>query len=536
MYRIVIADDEEYVRELLAQNINRSQTEFEVIAKAEDGKEAVRLVEELQPDILITDICMPFVSGLELIRQIQEKNQEMKTVIISGYDDFSYVKQALTLGVSDYLLKPFMPEELYEVLNKIKVELERRRTLLNNIQEMKSQLEDTRQVLREQVVRKLIQGTENREELRREAHKEQIVLDHRFCAAGIFQIYSNMKSQEPVIKDFLAMINETYFQKNCRVYVTSIGRQRLVLLFLGDYRNAASFRSAVEQGMKAMEESMKRYYDLNASCLIGGIYDDWKEIPKSYENALALFRGILGKINPVVFFDDEFRPRDEEGSHRQHRPKELEEQLLLSIQMGREEKAEDILLDILHYYESMNVELRDFVSVSLVELVFDISGTLMKAKGQGEVWEDENVVAYLKEHFTSGSLRDAQEVILGYVRKCCRQFASVNESQGERIVFQVKELIEKNIGQEDLSLEAVSGKLFFSHNYVRQIFKQVTGESFMEYLIRRRMEIAGELLKNETLKIQDIAAKTGYSNQRYFASCFKKYYGCTPTEYRMRQT
>ena len=152
------------------------------------------------------------------------------------------------------------------------------------------------------------------------------------------------------------------------------------------------------------------------------------------------------------------------------------------------------------------------------------------------MWEDENVVAYLKEHFTSGSLRDAQEVILGYVRKCCRQFASVNESQGERIVFQVKELIEKNIGQEDLSLEAVSGKLFFSHNYVRQIFKQVTGESFMEYLIRRRMEIAGELLKNEALKIQDIAAKTGYSNQRYFASCFKKYYGCTPTEYRMRQT
>ena len=87
-----------------------------------------------------------------------------------------------------------------------------------------------------------------------------------------------------------------------------------------------------------------------------------------------------------------------------------------------------------------------------------------------------------------------------------------------------------------MSLEAVSGKLFFSHNYVRQIFKQVTGESFMEYLIRRRMEIAGELLKNEALKIQDIAAKTGYSNQRYFASCFKKYYGCTPTEYRMRQT
>jgi len=93
-------------------------------------------------------------------------------------------------------------------------------------------------------------------------------------------------------------------------------------------------------------------------------------------------------------------------------------------------------------------------------------------------------------------------------------------------------LIEKNIDNEEFGLEEASGKLYFSHNYIRQIFKQITGESFMEYLIRRRMETARELLKNGTLKIQDVAVKTGYSNQRYFASCFKKYYGCTPTEYR----
>lgn len=535
MYRILIADDEAYVRDLLAQDINDSQTEFQVVAKAENGREAVRLVEELKPDILITDICMPFVSGLDLIRQIQEKNQQMKTIIISGYDDFSYAKQALTLGVSDYLLKPFMPEELYRVLNKIKGELEHQQTFLRNIQEMKTQLEGNRQVLREQVIQRLIQGTEPDGKLLEEAEKEQIILRDRFCAAGIFQIYGTMQDKEPVIKDFLALINDTYFQKNCHVYVTSVRKQRLVLLFLGEYRNETLFRNAVEAGMKAIEESMKRYYDFNVSCMIGGIYSDWRKIPESYQNALAILRRTLEKGGPVLFFDDEIRRRNEESGEIQGRPSRLEEQLLLSIQMGREEKAEEILLDILHYYESMNVGLMDFVSVSLVELVFDISSTLMKARGKGEVWEDENVVAYLKEHFTSGSLRDAQEVILGYVKKCCRQFRSVNESQGERIVFQVRELIEKYLDQENLSLEMVSGKLFFSHNYVRQIFKQVTGESFMEYLIRRRMELAGELLKNENLKIQDIAAKTGYSNQRYFASCFKKYYGCTPTEYRVRQ-
>lgn len=205
---------------------------------------------------------------------------------------------------------------------------------------------------------------------------------------------------------------------------------------------------------------------------------------------------------------------------------------MIHIQMGQEEKAEECLDDILHYYESMDVKLGDFVSISLVELVFDISSTLVKAGGQGQVWEDEDVVEYLKEHFAYGSLRDAKEVLQAYILRCCRQFASVNEKQGERIVFQVKELIEKHLGDEEFGLETVSSKLYFSHNYVRQIFKQIAGESFMEYLIRRRMETARELLKNSTLKIQDVAGKTGYSNQRYFASCFKKYYGCTPTEYR----
>lgn len=144
MYRIILADDEEYVRELLSKNINQSMEGFQVVAKAADGREAVRLVKEYKPDILVTDICMPFVSGLELIRQLQELEHPVKTVIISGYDDFSYAKQALTLGVTDYLLKPFSPDELYEVLNKIRTELERQKTLMNNIQEMKEQLKDSR--------------------------------------------------------------------------------------------------------------------------------------------------------------------------------------------------------------------------------------------------------------------------------------------------------------------------------------------------------------------------------------------------------
>lgn len=538
MYRIVIADDEEYTRDLLAKNINQSQKEFQVVGKAQDGEEAFNLVEELQPDILITDICMPIMDGLELICKMQELNYSLKTVIISGYDDFAYAKRALTLGVTEYLLKPFSPDEVYEVLEKIKTELEHQKTLMSNIQEMKDQLEDSRQMFQEQVVKELVQKVHSveqadmAEQLPERAEKAGINLHTDYFTVGVLRIYPNLKNQEQDMKRFLTVIKDTYFNNKCNTYITRIHEKQIIILFSGEYRNPQSFIRDIREGLSAICDSMEKYYDLQTSCVIGGIYHDWRKIHDSYEEALAVWRGILERPETVVFYEDEVLHGEKRNKDALERPWELEQQLLIHIQMGRKEKAEESLYEILRYYESMNVQSSGFVSISLLGLVIDISGTLTKLGGQGQVWEDKDVVEYLKKHFSYGSLQEAQEVLQAYVLKCCVRFAAINEKQGERIVSQVKELIEKNLGDEEFNLETASAMLYFSHNYVRQIFKQITGESFMEYLIRRRMEMARELLKNESYKIQDVASQTGYSNQRYFASCFKKYYGYTPTEYR----
>ncbi len=540
MYRIVIADDEEYTRDLLAQNINRSQKEFRVVGKARDGEEAFQLVKELEPDILITDICMPIVDGLKLICKIRELNYSLKTVIISGYDDFAYAKRALTLGVTEYLLKPFSPDEVYEVLEKIKTELENQRTLMNNIQEMKDKLEDSRQIFQEQVVKELVQKARFAErtdlavQLPERAKKAGMNLHTSYCTVGVLRIYSNLKNREQDMTGFLAVIKDTYFNKKCSTYITRINEKQIIILFLGEYHNSQSFTRDIREGLSAICDSMEKYYDLQANCVIGGIYQDWRKIHNSYEEALSVWHGILKRPETVVFYEEEVLHGEKGRKDALERPFELEQQLLIHIQMGRKEKAEESLYEILRYYESMNVQSSGFVSISLLGLVIDISGTLTKVGGQGQVWEDENVAEYLKNHFSYGSLQEAQEVLQAYVLKCCERFEAINEKQGDRIVSRVKELIEKNLSDEEFNLETASAMLYFSHNYVRQIFKQITGESFMEYLIRRRMERARELLKNESYKIQEVASQTGYSNQRYFASCFKKYYGYTPTEYRNR--
>lgn len=113
-----------------------------------------------------------------------------------------------------------------------------------------------------------------------------------------------------------------------------------------------------------------------------------------------------------------------------------------------------------------------------------------------------------------------------------RTFRSLHREHTDKLVYTLKELIEENIPNEEFSLENADAQVYFSANYIRQLFKQKVGESFMEYLIRRRMETARTLLVDSTMQIQRIAEQTGYSNSRYFASCFKKYYGCTPSECR----
>lgn len=538
MYRIIVADDEEYVRDLLVKYINKSQTQFEVIGVASDGLEAIELVKKLEPDILITDICMPVLTGLELIKMVNELNQSIKTVVISGYDEFSYVKTALTLNVKDYLLKPFLPEELFAVLNKISEEFEKQANLLQNMETMQGQIEKNLVYEKERYLLHILHKTMSEDILMAEGMQEKLKLSADFYCTGVLKIpvlqnkqKNDLQSYEK-IKEFLEIVKDEYFKQNIKAYVINENNLHLVIIFCGNYSNQMLFHKGIQEGIEKLNDSMERYYNLKFWCTLGNAYSDWKQIPESYKEAMMVWKGSLHQPEGTLCYKDHQKKEPSSDINTIQRPKELEKSLLLYIQMSNQEKALEVLNEMLEYYASFHVDLIGFISISLVDLVFTISSALMKASGDVKVWEDEEIVDYLMRHFSNGSLMEAKVVLEEFIAKCCEQFSNINKNQSDKIVYNVKIFIEKNIDNEDFNLESASTQLFFSHNYVRQIFKQKTGESFIEYLTRRRMETAEGLLKNTTLKIQEVANKTGYSNPRYFASCFHKFYHCTPTEYR----
>lgn len=538
MYRIVIADDEEYVRDLLAKSINGSGHGFEVVGKAENAIEAIKLVKDLKPDILITDICMPLANGLELIKAINQLGKDIKTVIISGYDDFSYAKSALTLGVTDYLLKPFLPEEMLEVLDKIKEELERQKILLNNMSEMKNQFENTLVFLQQRFLNDIIQNPLEIKDAFAEGKKIRLDLEAVQYCSGIVRIRPNCANNQwnsknqKMVEDFLRVIKDEYFINEIKTFAVSLDDKQLVIIFCGNYKNQVQFYKEIQSGMEKINQSLKKYYHMHLWCALGNIYCDWKQISISYKEALSVWKGLLNNADGIIRYEDTKKNKASTGIVDLKKDNELENHLLLNIQMGKKDKALELLDEVFVYYQKFDTQLSEFVSVSLVELVFSISNAIIEAGGNTQVWEDKNIIEYLKKHFSYGNLIDAQNALEEYVEKCCEQFLIINEKQGDKIIYNVKMLIEQNLANEEFNLVSASAELFFSHNYIRQVFKQKTGESFMEYLIRRRMETAVEFLKNPVFKIHEIALKTGYSNQRYFASCFKKYFGCTPTEYR----
>lgn len=553
MYRILIADDEANVRDLVAKSINKSPLEMEVVGCAEDGDEAVKLVNELRPDILITDICMPKLSGLELIQAVKATGVNIKTVIISGYDDFTYAKLALELGVNNYLLKPFLPNELFEVLEKIKDELENNAALLRNMEKLQNQFEDNIIYMQERFLKDLLLNKKNKmrsldsttfvnqKKLIEEGQAIRINLKANYYCTGILKLQSDPSTKmwnfnnQSKVEEFLIIVKDEYFDKYTKTYAVSFHDNQLVMIFISNHDDVLDFYTGIRSGIEKMNQSFQKYYNIRLLGALGRIYPRVEQISNSYEEALLSTKFMLSDKNCVINYEETKRILSDQNTQPlNNRPQELEEKLILNIRLARKEKAFAVLDSMLQYYESFYLTSPEIVTMSIFGLVFSIDNALLESGGTFHIWNDDKMKQYFKDQLLCGTLFDTKLVLEDYIARRCDEFALIISNQGDKLIYDIKTLIKHNLSKEDFNLESASSQLFFSANYVRQIFKQKTGEGFTEYLIHKRMEKAEELLRDPTNKIQDVALNTGYSSQRYFSSCFKKFYGCTPTEYRER--
>ena len=526
MYKVLIADDETFVRNLLEKNLRASGLPIEITISAENGQEALEKAFLSPPDIVITDIAMPIQNGLELIRSLKDHGISSKNIIISGYDEFDYAKKAIALGVTDYLLKPFMPEELISVFEKIIHDLDSQKILHQNLNLLMEQVDKNRLHNRSNMLRSLLDGAVlSKEQISQlEFPMETPITKYMTCLLSLIGTIWDFRLQEEV-ESFFKLIQTGYFSEALIFYVVSLEPSKLILCFCSQIKDEQIFQNEILKGIEKLSKSLMQYYDITVYASLGRSYHALNGLKNSYEDALMIWKEALNPEKRIRIFGENQEELKLEESDVSDQIKNTKSCIRGAVMNGNREEALGLTHQLMNLYVSISNKGSEYILVSAGELIYGVADD-MERNGFGKV-EKDHMPAF-SQNMVSASLLEH------YLIYCCQKVSeNLSQNRSEIAVHMVQNYLEEHLKDHTISIESAAKTVHFSVSYLRQIFKEVTGESFNEYLIRKRMEKAGELLQNTSMKISDIAESCGYENQRYFASSFKKFYGCTPTDFKL---
>jgi len=534
LYKVLVVEDEDVIRRNIVNFIKRFSADFEVVGDAENGLRALEIYNENEPDIVITDILMPQMDGIQLIEKLRQDNREIAFIIISGYDEFAYAQSAMRLNVFDYLLKPFLPQQLADVLLKVKESIDRRRNFFNNIKVLQSKLEESMPILRERFFIDLVANQLSFNEILQRSSFLQLDISADFYNVAIVKINASEVSKsrnitkEELIHFFLFDIVGELFDSNIKTFAFGISDYQLGIIMCGCYEYKRQFFQNINKSLSKLIETMANYYHVTIFAAVGRIYEDILKLPLSFAEAKeAMTYSFAIEANTLINYDDIFLKKTE----TYEKPSSILKEIILYTKTGDSDKALKKIENLFEYYKGKAVLNPNLIKADVIEVVLAIQRYLEESKGDDTFLYNQNISPYEKI-VKADSVSDLKGLLHDFAIMTINEVVHLKEGQSNSFVEKLKSITEENIGNEDFNLDIAASMLYISPNYLRQMFKKVTGETFIEYLTNQRMKKAAELLRDNSLKISDITEQVGYSSQSYFTKCFKKYYNVTPTEYR----
>lgn len=532
MYKVLIADDEANVREGIRDNINWSELGFEFVGDFENGSDALDAVERLHPDVVFTDICMPFVDGLELARDILEKFPLTKIIILTGYDEFEYAQQAVKLKAYDYLLKPVTASELRKILHKIKSDLDDEIHKREDISRLKMQLKESLPVLRERFLNRMLLGHLQEDSLKDKLNYLNICLkgSNYIVAAIDVDDYSDLRRSHPGTEEELLLLaiynvcDEIVTKYNGGIVFQNNNEDTIAIL---QSDNVEPMGEKAVNICEEIRQTIEKYLRFTVTIGLGTVCSSLKDIGISYKNSVKAldYRFLLGK-NRVISICDITENLNAPCSYN----REWEVKLASKVKIGTEQEIDGIISNLIQSLKVSFVSIKQcyiyiqHAIISIVDALNDFGDSNIQIFG--------NEYSPLTEIYT---LKTLEEVEI-YLREFCKKascFFSNKRNNFIRIqAAKAEEYIKENYMDENISMKDICKHILMSPSYFSMIFKNITGETFIEYLTRIRIEKAMELLKGTDLKSYEIAHRVGYGDPHYFSLIFKKVTGMSPTEYR----
>lgn len=527
MYKIMIADDEGIVIESLTHIITKNFGESCVIRSAKTGRSVIELAEEFRPNIAFMDIQMPGINGIDAMKEIKKINNSIIFIVMSAYDKFTYAKEAIALGVLEYLTKPANKDKIINTLEKAINIIDEKRKKRSNDLIIKEKLETIVPIIENGMIYSILfqedytKDTYNFKQLLGIEENYGFVLIIQYGCINEEGEMTNSVGVSVKAQSFYAQLREITKEFFNAVIGPTMVNQVIIFIPFNFETMEYDERIKIIENARNLRYKLKKYIDLEFKIGIGSV-KSLDKLTSSYKEATVAIRqnkGAITHINDISPFVE----------YKEEYPTEIEKSLVHFIRKGdfaRARSITDCYFDWLNYNgvsNGIDLKTRVFeIIIHIEDMAFAMGVKACHFRYRS------NYLKIIMEHNTSKELK---VWFLEKVAEICRNIIVSKEEQSNSIIIKAKEYIELYY-YKGISLDDVSREVDISPYYFSKLFKEETGENFIDYLTNIRIEKAKELLNNKELSVKEICIEVGYSDPNYFSRIFKKWSGKTPTEYR----
>lgn len=523
MMRVLISDDEIQIRKGLRMKIDWQKEGFEVVAEASNGKEALEKLEQFDVDIVLTDVRMPIMDGMEFAKRCHDDFPDVKVIVLSGYSDFEYAKTSMQAGVKDYLLKPVAPDELLEALQKVKVEIEEEKKTKWEANEMRQIVEYQLEEMREQYLLNLVKEEfmdwNNTTERMHQLKLEKLAVEDVKVQFVTVEMRDNTASETTMKERWHS------FKKFCKELAEK--SEGTYVFYDTSYTSMLHFIHRIEGEpltntspiITNIQKELYKQLKVETIIGIGKVVEGHSQFKNGYISALlswsqsqvnATSQVIEGTMNQEVF---DFTL-------------DIEKKLTHAIENVDRRAYANALKEILSEDQSMMsfsfTANRVLFSLGSLSRKYDMQTTDV----HNMLWTcQQSIWALNAQRKVLDQLLQLAEVMMDKINEVR------SSSSGTELIENVRRFIDTHYASE-VSLTSLSKQFHINSAYLSELFKTHVGQNFSDYLYQVRMEHASRLLKDSQLKIIDVAHLVGFSNSGYFSTVFKKFTGQTPAEYR----
>lgn len=542
MLKIFLAEDEVVVRETIKRMIPWEELGFELVGEAADGEMALPLLIRQQPDLLITDIKMPFMDGLTLARLAKKEIPGLKVVILSGYDDFNYAKQAIGIGVEDYLLKPITKNALIERLSEIRSRYEHEKTQKEYYEKFQREMQAYEKNSSRDFFEALVDGSMDMMEVYKRAEKLGLDIVAEAYNVLIFTMncdedfsgqrdeYSSWEAESlELLENFFAGHSSAMlFRSNIFSYGVLLKGQRETI--------EENTRACVDEIRKILSRQDGRREWFLA---VGQSVDRLSQIQKSYHTASRAFSQRYLYDENILYYD-EMETMEHPGGQAETEDNAYLQKVDVNalnpailqkfLSNGLQEETENFVKDYFYAIGQEPMESLVFRNYVILNVWFSVISFI---KGLGcdtnemESADTEEVLAESGKNMESA---------IAYAKKMISQAIEIRDqnsgNKNRSILKTAVDFIDSHYMDEEISLNTVANVANVSSNHFSALFSQNMGQTFIEYLTTLRMNKAKELLRCTGMRSSEIAGEIGYKDAHYFSYLFKKTQGMTPSDYR----